>query len=82
MPEMIETMFKLKGDELEELAQIAHKAKSMASYLGCTNLRAMMIEIEHLAENNEDSEIIKKHITEASALLKEILNKLKKVEIE
>lgn len=82
MPELInEIILKLREDDLDEVSRIAHKAKSMSSYLGCTELQKLFSEIEYNSDHRIDTEKLEPAINQISSKLDIVIPNLKEVEL-
>ena len=74
MPEMITEIVQLLNEsDYKAINRVAHKAKSMCSYLGCTSLRNIMIELE---DPKVKSYRLKELIDQSQIELDRILNDL------
>ena len=82
MPEFLELMsFNANRKEFDKLAAVAHKSKSLAIYLGCKELRQILIEIEEQALTVKDQEKIQRILTDAHTLTDTIIAELKEVKL-
>lgn len=82
MPEMLnEMVIAQKDDDLQKISEIAHKSKSMASYLGCNSLRELLVDIETMANDSENIDGLENQIVKANSTLSNIIEQLNKVEL-
>jgi signal transduction histidine kinase/response regulator of citrate/malate metabolism/GAF domain-containing protein len=82
MPEMISDMvMHVEKKEFRQVGQIAHKASSLAGYLGCSHLRTLLQHIESVSEKKPVPEEASDFVYKASAMAKKINEQLNKVEI-
>lgn len=83
MPDLVGEMnFENQNGNISKVAEIAHKAKSMAGYLGCEKLRDQLIEIENLSSENDNSKVLEKKISRAMKLLSKVMEQLKNTELK
>lgn len=81
-PEIISELFLcVKNEDYTRISELAHKSKSMASYMGSDNLRKVFVEIEHLADTKENIVDIKEAIDKAKLISNNIIEELNRVEL-
>ena len=82
MPAYIDQMnHEINQSNFKKVSEIAHKSKSLASYLGCNSLRITLFDIEHIANDEQDSTRIIQLLNSAGKELEIIIPQLKKVEL-
>jgi signal transduction histidine kinase/FixJ family two-component response regulator len=82
MPELMEEMLLSFSDKnLNKLGIAAHKAKSMASYLGTNKIREHIVNIENLLDSDGDSDAIQYELELSESLLKKVIKELKEFEL-
>ena len=67
--------------ELKKLGNAAHKAKSMASYLGTIQIREHIVNIENILDSNKDTESIDIELECVDTLLKQVIEELKEIRL-
>lgn len=81
-PEIIDELFLcIKNKDYAKISELAHKSKSMASYMGSDDLREVFVEIESIAESKGNMEEIEEAVKKASLLSEKIITELNKVEL-
>lgn len=82
MPEIVEELFQcIENADYVRISELAHKSKSMASYMGSEGLRKVFLEIEDLSESKGDLKELKKYADKASSLTINIIVELNTVEL-